>query len=605
MSTATFDIETDKLYPETTKVWCAAVLNHDDRSKRLFTPDDIHELTDYLDSFDTLIGHNCIQFDFPVLRKVFGYEYHGRVIDTLIMSRTQRPNRPYPPTFKDRKVGPHSVEVWGCRLNRSKKVYDRWETYSERMLERNSEDVEIQYLIYQELLKEGEKEHWDMCHRLNMKLLYYLQLQENYGWYIDKEHMNKCIHFLNHWMNRIDKAISPKLPVVLEILETKKEGEYDYLKKPFKANGDYSNLAIKYAPDSEFLRSINGPFSRIRFRPVDLDKPFEVKDYLLSLGWKPKDWNLDKNGKRTSPKLSKDDDFKGIRGSLGRLIARRVQCKQRLGVIEGWESSLRPDGRISAKVGGFAVTGRLRHVGIVNVPNPETRSFFSGWMRKCFAATPDMIMIGVDSKGNQIRQLAARMKDDDFTRSILHGTKERGDDIHSLNQIRAKTSTRTTAKNFFYGLIFGASNKKLSKYGKSTREEFLRDLPQLGQLISKLEREWERNGGWIRGLDRRIIWVDSKHKVLNSLLQSDEAIQMGAAYCYIHDRMKKLGYKLHEDWGMLIWMHDEFQMECKPEIKDVLAEIAEESISWAGKFYHIDCPHEGESKFGMNWYETH
>lgn len=605
MRTATFDIETNALLPDVTTVWCAAVLNHDTLKVTTFSPDNIMSLSKHLDKYDILIGHNCIAFDFPVLRKVFNYEYTGRVIDTLIISRTQRPNRQVPPTLKGNQSGPHSVESWGCRLGRNKVVYEQWEAFDGEMLHRCVEDVKIQYDIYHALLKEGKGEGWDMCHRLNAQLLRYLQRQEEYGWNVDQEHISKCLYFLNRWMDKIDATITPKLPYILDIKETKVKGEYNYLKKPFNINGKPSTNLLRYYTDPNFLHSVSGPFSRIGFRPISLDSSLEVKQYLLNLGWKPKEWNTDSNGKRTSPKLSKDDDFKGVQGSLGRLIVKRVQCKQRRGIIEGWQKSIRPDGRISARVGGFAVTGRLRHAGIVNVPNPETESFFSTWMRQIFITSPGMVMIGVDSKGNQIRQLAARMNDEEFTQSILYGDKEQGTDIHSINQRRAKTSTRTTAKNFFYGLIFGASNRKLSQYGNATREDFLRDLPSLQQLNVQLSNQLRKYGGKIKGLDGRFITVDSPHKALNSLLQSDEAIQMGAAYCWFHKQMENRGYTLHKDWGMLIWYHDEFVCEVRPEMVEEVKQLAEESIAWAGKFYNINCPHEGEAKEGFSWAEVH
>src|SRR3546814_11223376 len=116
-------------------------------------------------------------------------------------------------------------------------------------------------------------------------------------------------------------------------------------------------------------------------------------------------WNTDSEGNRTSPKLGKDDEFRGIRSALGRLIARRIQCKQRRGTIEGWASATRTDGRISTPVAGVATTGRLRHKLIVNVPGKD--AFFGEWMRKIFIDRPGRVMVGVDSTGNQMRQLDA------------------------------------------------------------------------------------------------------------------------------------------------------------------------------------------------------
>ncbi|KKK97203.1 hypothetical protein LCGC14_2655060, partial [marine sediment metagenome] len=83
------------------------VKNHDDGSIKAFVPSDIDDLIHYLSTFDCLIGHNCVQFDFPVLKKIYGWTYHGIIEDTLLMSRLQRPDRRTPPHCKG--AGPHSV----------------------------------------------------------------------------------------------------------------------------------------------------------------------------------------------------------------------------------------------------------------------------------------------------------------------------------------------------------------------------------------------------------------------------------------------------------------------------------------------------------------
>src|SRR5690606_2933909 len=118
----------------------------------------------------------------------------------------------------------------------------------------------------------------------------------------------------------------------------------------------------------DMVSCLAGPFSRVAFRRVDLDSNSEVKNFLLSLGWEPTEWNTNDAGERTSPKLSKDDNFEGIQGSLGKLVAKRIQCRQRRGIIEGWLEVVRPDGRMPSVVSGIASTGRAKHRNIVNVP---------------------------------------------------------------------------------------------------------------------------------------------------------------------------------------------------------------------------------------------
>lgn len=616
---ATFDLETNGLLDDVTTVWCGVVKDHSTRDTRVFDQHHIVQLCKFLDTYDVLIGHNSIAFDFPVLRKLYGWEYHGTKVDTLIMSRTQRPNRRSP---KDCSAGPHSVEAWGIRLGYEKVQNEEWGEYSDNILERCKRDVEIQYNIFLQLLEEGKGEGWRNAHMLNAKLFALLQKQEEYGWTVDQEKITHNIYMLEKWIDKIDQSISSRLPMVVDKLEVKKDGEYNYVKKPFKKDGNVAVVTDRYwGPDSN---CVSGPFCRVDIRQVNLDSNMEVKTYLLSLGWQPKEWNTNGNNETTSAKLSKDDPFKGIQGSLGKLVAKRIQCRHRLSTLQGWNSGLREDGRITPRVAGIASTGRLRHNVIVNVPSPHSGAFFAKQMRQVFVAKNGWVLVGVDSKGNQVRQLAARMGDEEFTAAVLHGTAAEGTDLHSLNQRKSGAPTRSQAKNFFYGLIFGAGPATIAKQIKSTPKRakelianYYRELPKLRKCVDSLTAEWQSTAqryydnkfnklvyknGYITGLDGRPILVDSPHKVLCYTLQSDEAIQMAYAYVHFHEEAHRLGY---EDWGMCIWMHDEMQFECKPEIAEELGELASEAITWAGVELGINCPHEGEYIIGRNWFNTH
>ena len=192
---------------------------------------------------------------------------------------------------------------------------------------------------------------------------------------------------------------------------------------------------------------------------------------------------------------------------------------------------------------------------------------------------------------------------------------------------RAGLPNRTQAKNFFYGLLFGAGVGKIAKVTKKSTTEakqllefYFEQMPGLKALLDKLKLEWkqtakkiynpkfnrmEYHNGYITGLDGRPIRVTNEHELLVYLLQSDEAIQMAAAYVWFCAAMDKEGYVWDRDWAMLIWYHDEFQIECRPEIAGHVKWLAEQSITWAGKFYSIDCPHEGDGKYGYSWAETH
>lgn len=627
MTIGTFDIETNGFLDVLDRVHCCCVKNHTTGDIVSFTPDNISDLCSHLDTYSILIGHNCVGFDFPALRKVFGWEYKGQVVDTVLMSRSQDLNRRNPPGYKGK--APHSVEAWGYRLGGEMKVeHEDWENYSDAMLTRCKGDVELQYNIHKYLVAEGKGRNWAPAHKLNVKIFEHLQQQEAYGFTVDVPHLDASIHTLTRWVDRVGRVLMDRLPFTVDILETKKEGILNYVKAPFNKDGTKSANVLRYCEANGIsVEDISGVFSRVRSRRISLDNVAEVKDYLLSQGWRPADWN-EKDGKRTSAKLTKDDPFDGVQGSIGRLVAKRIVCRQRRSVLEGWRDNIRPDGRIPTRVGGIATTGRLRHKLIVNIPSPHSKSFFGKQMRQCFIPQEGWVMVGCDSKGNQMRQLAGRMGDDEFTEAVLHGNSAEGTDLHSLNQRRSGAATRNQAKGFFYGsILFGAGDKKTGdllnvskEQARRIKESYMDEMPKLKALLAALSKEWrvtakkrwnaqwnklEYFNGYIAGIDGRPILVPYEKDLLCYALQSDEAIQMGAAYIMVHKWAKERGWVIGRDWGMLIWMHDEFQMECKPELAEELGIMSCKAIQWAGKFFNIQCEHDGDYIIGRSWYETH
>lgn len=572
------DLEADGLLATATRVWCGVFKDRTTKEVFKFGPNQIKDMLSFMDTCAELQMHNGIGYDFPLLRKLYGYEYKGKVIDTLVLSRLLNPKRTLPYSCPNKRIGPHSVEAWGYRVGRGKPEHEDWSQFSEEMLHRCSEDVEIQFMIYDKLMEEASNGDWEKAIPLTMRLFELLQRQEEYGWLVDVEYMHKCVQTLDRWIDRIDRALESRLPNVLEVEEVKKDGEYNYLKKPFLKSGKYSESVNKWLGDLPFGPSsvtVCGPFTRVSFRPVNLNSNEETKNYLLSLGWEPKEWNTDDTGARTSPKMSKDDPFVGIDSGIGRLVAKRVQCRHRRSSIEGLLGIVRPDGRISSVVKTLADTSRAIHSGIVNIP--QVKSFFGKQMRKIFTCKEGWVLVGTDSDADQIRKLAGRMNDPAYTEAVVNGDKDKKTDIHSVNQRAAGLPDRDLAKTFFYGLLFGAGDAKVGKIVKGTAEDgrrlkskFLEGLPALKDLIEKLTSEWratakkrynsqwnkiEYYDGYIKGLDGRPIKVPFEHQILVYLLQSDEAIAMSAAYVYFHHRMDKLGYKWAHDYGTVCWYH--------------------------------------------------
>jgi DNA polymerase-1 len=621
MRIATGDLEADGLLDTATRVWCG-VFKEQDGTVRKFRPHQIKEMLEYMDTCDVLKFHHGIGYDFPLLEKLYGYRYSGKKVDTLIMSRILNPKRTVPYNCPDKSIGPHSVEAWGYRVGRGKPSHDDWSQFSEDMLHRCSEDVEIQELIYNALLEESKHGNWRNAFLLTFELFTNLQLQEEYGWLVDRKHMERCIKVLDRYIRMIDRQVVPLLPNILEIEETKKEGIYNYVRKPFLKSGRHSD-SVSLWIDRGGVGDVLGPFSRLGFRKVDLNSGQETKDFLLAEGWEPLEWNTNDLGERTSPKLSKDDPFEGVEGHTGQLVAKRVQCRQRRSIIEGLFGLIRDDGSISSVIANLAVTARATHRNIVNIP--KASSFFGKHMRQIFTSRPGMVLVGTDSDSCQLRMLAARMGNEAYRNAIVNGDKSKGTDSHTLTMKAANLDNRDTAKNTMYCLIFGGQDTKLGKTAKKpgegalVRQQLYRGLDGLEQLVEGLKKQWratakrrynqkfnkmEYYDGTIIGLDGRPIVVPFEHQLLVYLLQSDEAIMMSKAYNLMNERLKAK-YKYGEDFGVLCFYHDEYTVECKEEIASDVAKITEQCIVDAGKFYNINCPHVGQAKIGRNWYDIH
>ncbi len=256
-------------------------------------------------------------------------------------------------------------------------------------------------------------------------------------------------------------------------------------------------------------------------------------------------------------------------------------------------------------------------------------------MRRCFICKPGYKIVGTDAASCQDRCLAARANSPEFTRILLDGDKDAGTDGHSLardainvvlGRNGIKPITRKIAKNFSYGWKFGASDKKLGSMvasnpdvGAEIRAALLDTFPAQADLIDQLTAEWKSHAkkrindwgklehykGWVTGLDGRPIFIDSEHQILVYTLQSDEAILMSAAYNMFVKRCDKKGWEYGDDYGVVAWMHDELQIECKEAIAEEVADLSRRCIVDASRFYKMNVLQAGESDIGDNWSQTH
>jgi len=465
----------------------------------------------------------------------------------------------------------------------------------------------------------SDTDTWDWSHALKIEQEFAKCLveQKRKGFLVDKSRMEEHICTLNTYIEDIDERVAPQLPKRCVPQIKRSKGVFPYVKKPFLKSGKYSQAVTEWieAAYNHNPPEVVGVFTRINFIPFDLGSVAQIKNYLLDVGWKPEEWNVSKlTGKRTSPKISGDDNFRGVESTVGFDIVKRVKYRHRKSQLEGWLKMIRADGRITADVTGLTPTARLKHKTIVNIPGGEydedgnwKGAVFGHEMREVFIVPEGYNLIGCDAASCQLRMLCHYMGDAAYTEAVINGKKEDGTDIHSLNMVASGCQTRGAAKTFIYALLFGASDNRIaSQIGCTKREatnmraKFIKNLPNVERLIKGITRAWMQRGHLI-GIDGRPVYVRSAHMLLVYLLQSAEAIMMKVATLYAHKSIRAGGY----DATMVAHVHDEFQFEVLDKDSTAVSKILEESIVKAGEYLKLTVPMAGTADIGKNWAETH
>ena len=80
---------------------------------------------------------------------------------------------------------------------------------------------------------------------------------------------------------------------------------------------------------------------------------------------------------------------------------------------------------------------------------------------------------------------------------------------------------------------------------------------------------------------------------------------MKQATVELDKRLTEMGLSHGSDWAFVAHVHDEFQMEVRPQFVETVKVEAVEAIKNAGRILGLRCPLDGEARDGANWAETH
>ncbi len=616
-----FDIEANGLLNSANKVWCIVLYDLDSKVSTTYTDEKegyarVSAALDLMSKADSLIGHNIYAYDLPLLKKLKGFTFNGKITDTLILSQLLNFSR----------QGGHGLASWGENLGVAKPVQEQWLFFEERMLNRCEMDVKINVKTLFILRKEFKQA------KIPAKVIttefetarISAQQVEN-GWLVDIELAEQYFEWLNNEIDSLANKITPLLPPNIKRLDSLGK----FVSPKYTKKGDLHAHLRKYWEGYDFGilnpdGRLGGTYCRVKIIPIEMTQHALIKNFLLKQGWVPTEWNTkvndDGKNERTSPKLT-EDSFDTIGGDLGKDIALHMVYSHRRNMLRsvkndktGWLNTVRDDNRLECiPMTLGAATGRMRHKNLVNVPGGHAT--FGEELRSIFVAPKGKVLVGCDLASAQLRLLAAAMGDDDYNITVIEGKEEDGTDIHSVNAKIAGLldpdgkPNRKMAKTFIYGFLFGAGDAKTAsdlgiktKEAKALKAKFLKGLPALSNIKNHLDNQFEHSGGkYIVAQDGRKILCNSKHKLLNYLLQGNEAILTKNWMVLSDKKIREAGI----DCKLLAVMHDEQNFECEPDRADELAKILEECATEAGDMLKFNCRMDGNSKIGNNWMEIH
>jgi len=589
--TAFFDIETDGL--QATRVHCiCAMLDNEEPTVYNFIGGEANGLfRKWLasENVDTLVGHNIINFDVPILRRLTGMDWAFNLRDTLVLSRLHNPSLD----------GGHSLRSWGERLGNYKDDYQGgWEEYNHDMLTYCQQDVRVTKALYHHLVT-GDKD--SLAVEIEHKTADIIREQTDNGMILNEERAYELLAEMKEKVLDIEDEVHKRfepLPVWVDLPHPKE--------KTHNKDGSISKrYQAQLDKGSHFEDDKWGYFEYPEF---NLGSRQQIAKYLQHFGWKPKSFT-EKGNVIVDEKV-----LKTVKIPEAQLIVDYLTLTKRIAMVKSWVEAINEDtGRVHGRVNPCgAITGRMTH----SKPNcaqvPATKhakdgsilwGFEGGYGADCrelWAVPNGYSLVGCDASGLELRMLAHYMNDEAYTNEILNG------DIHSANQKSAGLQTRDQAKTFIYAFLYGAGDGKIGevagggpKRGRILKKNFLDNTPALKHLRSKVADSSKK--GWVTGLDGRKLHIRSEHSALNTLLQSAGAVVMKKALVLLDTYAKQ--YKI--DYKFVLNVHDEFQCEVRDDQADFFGGLAVGAIIKAGKSFNLNCPLDGEYKVGKTWQQTH
>ncbi len=480
------DIECDNLLDDVTKIHCLCFYNLETKESRAIV--DYNHIRNFLKQDGlTIIGHNIIQYDIPVLEKILDIKIKAKFIDTLALSWYLEPLR-----------NRHGLESYGEEFGVEKPKIDDWNNQSvEDYIHRCSEDVKINTILWDKQLNhliqiyESKELVYRFIRYISFKMDC-LKEQEQLGLRIDLDHINLQLETLSKEKDTKVVELAKVMPKV-KIWKTK-----HFPKNLAKKDGTMSKQGENWF---EMLKEHDLPLNHIEDIEYSdgEDEPnpgssAQIKDWLYSLGWIPENIQHKrdkvKNSVKKIPQIASKEGGGEICPSIHKLFDKEPALEllsglsvltHRISIFDGFLKNQK-NGRLYPGSAGLTNTLRLQHRVIVNLPGVFKK--YGKEIRSSIIADEGCVLLGTDMSGieDRTKQHYLYKYDPDYVNemrtegfdphldiAIRAGmlTSEQADEHRLYNKSKGKegkdhSAVRHKAKTTNYAATYGAGAKKIA-----------------------------------------------------------------------------------------------------------------------------------------------
>ena len=615
MTDYVIDLECDGLKP--THIHCLSIDDCNGKAWTLVESKDIIDFFDTLDSTDRVIGHNFIRFDAVVLKNLLNIDIKAGIVDTTALSWYLYPN-----------IGKHGLAFWGERLDIKKPVVEDWDNQPiEVYIERCEEDVKINLALWKMMKEYLDKLYEDgdsnkliryLAHKMNCATM-----QEASKWKLDIDKGTALLSELTSNYKIAVDALATVMPQVPKMAKRTRPA------KPYKKDGSLSATGEKW---DTLTKENDLPFEYdevikvvVGQTPPNPSSVPQIKDWLVSLGWKPATYSYNEAGKSV-PQIKKPDG--NLCESVDILIKSNPELehlrtmtvvKHRIGAVQGLLDNADNNGFVEANVQGFTNTLRFKHRVCVNLPSErkpygkELRSLFTVRKQDHILCGSDMASLEDRTKQHYmwdydpeyVKAMTTPGFDPHLDLALSAGavTQEQVDEYKSGNKTPEILQLRHNYKGGNYACTYGAGATTLSR--------------QLG--ISEVEAGkihkayWKRNWALkkiakdavVKTVDGQL-WLWNPVSQLYYFLKADKdkfsTLNQGTGtYCF--DMW--LGFIIRKRKQLTAQFHDEVILELQESKQEDITLILKEAIQNVNKTLRLNRDLDCDISFGKDYSQIH